>query len=114
MVVRRAAPVQHGRFRRAFSRAAEDKHIFVAAAAAGALGYAEREGWSIPHFGAAGEAGTLALAGYVLTRYGGVKSRVLRHATTGFACIAAYQLGKGEIGPKKKADGDINGGYRMR
>ena len=59
---------------------------------AAALGIAKAKGIAIPHVETVGEAGSLALAGYLLEKFGIYKARWLRHATTGFACIAVYEM----------------------
>lgn len=91
--------------------AQENKHMTGALIGAAALGFAKKQGYEIPHIGTLGEAATLALAGYALDKFGIVKNRMLRHATTGFACIAVYEMAStGEIpglGAKKaKVTGD--------
>ena len=72
--------------------AQENKHMTGAIIGAAGLGFAKKQGYEIPHIQTVGEAGSLALAGYLLEKFGIYKARWLRHATTGFACIAAYEM----------------------
>lgn len=86
---------------------------------AAALGFAKKQGYEIPHIKTVGEAGSLALAGYALEKFGIYKARWLRHAVTGFACIAAYEMAStGDIpilSPKQKTSGDeMDGAYDAR
>lgn len=78
--------------RRITSEASQNKHRFGAIAAGFALGYMQKNGWSLPAIPMLGQAGTLAVAAY----FGGkwMKSRMLSHAATGLAAVAAYELGK--------------------
>jgi len=90
---------------------------------AAALGLAKAKGLAIPHFGSLGEAATLAIAGYALDKTGLYRARWLRHATTGFAAIAVYEMassgsipgfGAAATTPKTSGDDDIEGGYNVR
>jgi hypothetical protein len=93
--------------------------MFIALAGA-ALGYAEKNGITIPHFGTAGEAGTLAIAGFAAKKLLKIHSPLLDQGTASMVAIAAYQLGKGELGTgggaskdKSTTSGDeYDAGYR--
>lgn len=82
------------------ARAARDqRHMFYAAAAAGALGYASRPGGiELPHIQALGVAGTYGLvaAGLAMAKIGG---ETVRHAATGLLCAAIYDYMKTPSAP---------------
>lgn len=98
--IRVAMPRSPGKLARAARRgarhvsteASQNKHRLGAIGAGFVLGYMQKNNWSIPAIPMLGQAGTLAVASY----YGGkfMKSRMLSHMATGFAAIAAYELGK--------------------
>lgn len=80
----------------AYSQAREEKHRIVACAAAGIVGYAEKEGWNLPHVDALGVPATYGLALWFLQKSGYLKSKTLSHACTGLLAVAAYKFGAGE------------------
>lgn len=78
---------------------------------AGLLGLLEREGISIPHFGAIGEAGSLAVAGFVALKAGVVPSgmrRTVENVVLAAGTLAIYDAAKsGSLpGSSKKVTGD--------
>lgn len=93
-----------GRARRVASRfvsaagrqAAEEKHRLVACAAAGIVGYAEREGWNLPHVEMIGVPATYGLGLWFLQKSGYLRSKTLSHACTGLLAVASYKFGAGE------------------
>jgi hypothetical protein len=89
-LARRSSAPKRGRLRAIGGLASEQKHMTGAILAAAALGFAKKQGYTIPHVEAAGEAGTLALAGYALAKFKIYDARWLRHAVTGLAAIAVY------------------------
>ena len=100
--------------------ASENKHMMGAVLGAAALGFAKKQGYTIPHIGTIGEAGTLALAGYLLDKFKIVQNRMLRHATTGFAAVAVYEMtstgnypGASTAATKTSGD-DVDGAYDVR
>ena len=88
-----AAVKHHGRraFRRVAQTAGEEKHRFVAIAAAFCLGMLDKSGISLPTplpmLGQAGTGAGLAYIGSTPTH-----SRILSHVATGLACVAAYEM----------------------
>lgn len=93
-----------GRARRAAVRfggvaaraASEEKHRLVACAAAGLVGYAEKEGWNLPHVDMLGVPATYGLGLWFLQKSGYLKSKTLSHACTGLLAVAAYKFGAGD------------------
>lgn len=93
-----------GRARRVASRvfsagarhAAEEKHRLVACAAAGIVGYAEKENWNLPHVDMLGVPATYGLGLWLLQKSGYLKSKTLSHACTGLLAVAAYKFGAGD------------------
>jgi len=84
--------------------------VWAPLVAAAGLGLLEREGVSIPHFGAIGEAGTIALAGFVLLQTGIVPSNlrsIVGAVTLASGSIAAYEAAK-TLGATK-TQGDVDG-----
>lgn len=63
-----------------------------AVAAAGVLGYAQRENMldSVPHVDALGVEGTLGAVAWVGGRF--TKSKILSHVATGLLCVAVHKL----------------------
>lgn len=70
--------------------AASEKHTLAALATAAVLGFAQREGWDLPHVKALGRAGTYGLALWGIGRF--TRSRMAEHAATGALSIAIFQL----------------------
>lgn len=83
--------------------------------AAAGLGLLEREGVSIPHIGVIGEAGTIAIAGFVLLQTGIVPSNlrpIVGAVTLASGSIAAYEAAKTLGSDKAKTQGDdVDGDY---
>ena len=75
------------------------------------LGILEREGISIPHFGAVGEAGTVAIAGFVALKAGVVPAgmrRTVENIVLASGTLAVYDLAKSGTfpgGSKVKGEG---------
>ena len=75
------------------------------------FGILEREGISIPHFGAVGEMGTLAIAGFVALKAGVVPAgmrRTVENAVLVAGSMAVYDLAKSGTfpgGSKVKGEG---------
>lgn len=96
-------PLQ-GRAKRALSRfgtqaaraAYEEKHRLVACVAAGLVGYAEKEGWNIPHIDMLGVPATWGLAFWAAQKAGFLRNKTISHATTGLLAVASYKFGAGE------------------
>jgi hypothetical protein len=80
----------------AANQAREEKHRLVACAAAGIVGYAEKEGWNLPHVDMLGVPATYGLALWLLQKSGYLKSKTLSHACTGLLAVASYKFGAGE------------------
>lgn len=76
--------------------AAEEKHRFVACAAAGLVGYAEKEGWNLPHVDMLGVPATYGLGLWLLQKTGYLRSKTLSHACTGLLAVASYKFGAGD------------------
>lgn len=95
-LVGRARRVASKVFSHASRAAAEEKHRLYACGAAGLVGYAEKEGWNLPHIDALGVPATWGLAGWLALKAGMVKSKTLSHAVTGLLAVASYKFGKGE------------------
>jgi hypothetical protein len=103
--------------------ASEQKHLTGALMGAAALGFAKKQGYNIPHVEVVGEAGTLALAGWALDKFGVYRARWLRHAVTAFASIALYEavstgniplLSEKKKKDKAEGDDDVDGAYDIR
>jgi hypothetical protein len=71
--------------------AREEKHTIAAVVAAGAIGYAQREGMldNIPHIQAIGPIGTLGGVAWALGRF--MRSRVASHVATGLLSVAVFK-----------------------
>jgi len=76
--------------------AAEEKHRIVACAAAGIVGYAEKENWNLPHVEMLGMPATYGLGLWFLQKSGYLRSKTLSHACTGLLAVASYKFGKGD------------------
>ncbi len=103
-LAKRAKAAAHRGARHIASAAMDEKHTLVALVAAGVLGFAQREGISIPHVEIAGEAGTAGLVAWAVGKWG--KSRIARHVATGLLSIAVYEKAKGEGAASKAVSGD--------
>lgn len=90
VVYARAAPVVRATGRAAARAAAEEKHTLTALAAAGALGYAEREGMldNISMIDNVDPKVQVAVAAWLLAKFS--KSKTASHVATGLACVALY------------------------
>lgn len=89
------------------NRAREEKHTIAAIGAAAALGFAQKQGWNLPHLPFLGTAGTYGALAYVASRYAG--GRTLRHVATGLLAVAAYQLtATGSIAGDDDLAGDLD------
>ena len=90
VVYARAAPVVRAPGRAAARAAAEEKHTLTALAAAGALGYAEREGMldNISMIDNVDPKVQVAVAAWLLAKFS--KSKTASHVATGLACVALY------------------------
>jgi hypothetical protein len=77
------------------SAARDEQHTLYAIGAAGALGYAQREGMldSIPHIDALGVEGTLGGVAWAIGRY--TKSKTASHIATGLLCVAINKMAAG-------------------
>lgn len=98
----------------AAARAAwDEKHTLVALAAAGALGYAQKENMELPHIEAIGMPATYAAAAFLGARM--FKSKTLAHVATGLACVAVNDYVRGTGGtPRTRGavlGGSIDGDY---
>lgn len=89
--------------------------------AAAALGYAEKQGWSIPSIGSVGEAGSVALVAGVLHMTGVVRSKYVRDTAIGLGSIAVYEFMKGSASgssgggkAKQGAASQVTSGYEVR
>jgi hypothetical protein len=82
--------------------AAEEKHRLYAVGAAFAIGYAEKEGWDLPHIDLLGVPASWGLGLWILQKAGVVKNKSLSHATTGLLSVAAYKFGSGDTVLKLK------------
>jgi len=105
----------------------EEKHRTGALIVAAGLGFAKKQGYTIPHVETVGEAGSIALGAYALRKFAGMKSPWLDHAITAAGVIAIYEatstgdiplLSSGDNKKKDKAaktDGDdgLDGGYHV-
>ena len=91
------------RFGHAAARAAyEEKHRLTACVAAAAVGYAEKEGWNLPHVDVLGVPASYGLGGWLLLKAGVIKSKTLSHAVTGLLAVASYKFGAGDTVLKLK------------
>lgn len=90
VVYARAAPVVRATGRAAARAAAEEKHTLTALAAAGALGYAEREGMldNVSMIDNVDPKVQVAVAAWLLAKFS--KSKTASHVATGLACVALY------------------------
>lgn len=100
---RRSYPIAvHAPARRRSSRgggggALLPKEMIGAFGAAVILGVLEAKGVAIPHFGAVGEAGSLAIVGFAAERLGVVPASLrghVRNGVVGLGSIALYDLAK--------------------
>jgi hypothetical protein len=121
IVHRRSAPAaKHRRgIHRVGAAMSERKHLTGALLCAAGLGFAKKQGYEIPHIGAVGEAGTIALAAWALPNFGIYRARWLNHLATAAGAIAVYEaVSTGNIpllSSKKKTEGDeIDGAYDAR
>lgn len=80
----------------AASAARDEKHRLYACGAAAIVGYAEKEGWNLPHIPAIGVPASWGLGGWFLLKAGIIKSKSLSHAVTGLLAVASYKFGAGE------------------
>jgi len=80
----------------------EEKHRLTACVAAAAVGYAEKEGWNLPHVDALGVPATYGLAGWLALKAGLIRSKTLSHAVTGLLAVASYKFGSGDTVLKLK------------
>lgn len=80
--------------RAAFERAKAEKHTLGAVLAGAALGYAEKQKMTLPHFATLGVAGTYGLAFWFGAKH--MRSRTMSHVATGLLTIAAYQFARGD------------------
>lgn len=91
---------------RAANAAREERHRVIACAAAGLVGYAEREGWHLPAIDMLGVPATYGLGLWLLQKSGYLRSKTLSHACTGLLSVAAYKFASGDtllsLGSKKK------------
>jgi len=91
------------RFASAAARGAyEEKHRLTACVAAAFVGYAEKEGWNLPHVDVLGVPATYGLGGWLALKAGLIKSKTLSHAVTGLLAVAAYKFGSGDTVLKLK------------
>lgn len=92
VVVQRAAPVVRRVGSAASVAAASEKHTMVALLAAGAAGYARREGMldQLPHIDALGVEGTYGALAWAVGKY--TRNRMASHLATGLLCIAVNRL----------------------
>lgn len=131
-IVRHSAP-SRGRAlaRRAVGAVSAEKHRTGALLVAAGLGFAKKQGYTVPHLEVAGEAGTIALAAYAAKKFGLMRSPWLDHLITGAGVIAVYDaISTGNIpllsettkAKKTKTEGrdfhttgeEIDGGYDVR
>jgi hypothetical protein len=75
----------------ALAAAQAEKHTLAAVFAAGAVGYAQRQGMldTIPHIAAIGPIGTLGAVAWAAGRF--MRSRVASHVATGLLSVAVYK-----------------------
>lgn len=107
-VRRHSSPAKH-RSRSGGGAKAVSKNLLAIVGAPAALAIAENAGVSIPTIGAAGEAGTLGLAGYLLNYFGIIRSPLIRDASIGLLGVAAYQAVRASNIAKKGVSGDVDG-----
>jgi hypothetical protein len=95
---KKAAKMVRAGASKAAKLAAQEKHTFTALGAAGALGYARREGWldNLPQIEAIGPEGSLALAAFIAGKF--MKSEIANHLATGLGCVALNRLAAGDLG----------------
>lgn len=100
-IIRIAAPAMQrvkkaasGIGRAALHRAQQEKHTMGAVLAGAALGFAEKQKMTLPHFATLGVAGTYGVAAWFGAKH--LRSRTLSHVATGLLTIAAYQFARGE------------------
>jgi hypothetical protein len=74
----------------------------TAVVAAGVVGYAEKEGWNIPHIEALGVPASWGLGLWLVQKAGYLRSKTVSHVTTGLLCVASYKFGAGETVLKMK------------
>jgi hypothetical protein len=102
IVIRQAAHAAKRSGKAVAGAAYDEKHMLIAVVAAAALGYAQKTMTipTIPMIGTSGTVGLVAFVGAKMT-----KNRMLRHAATGFLCIAAHEYAKTGV-----VSGDVLGG----
>ena len=103
------ARVGGSRTRRAARSVGRSADVWAPLIAAAGLGLLEREGVSIPHFGAIGEAGTIAVVGFVALQTGIIPANLrplVGAAVVSAGSIAAYELAKTLGADKAKTQGD--------
>ncbi len=90
VVYARAAPMVRSTARAAARAASEEKHTLTALAAAGALGYAEREGMldNISIIDNVDPKVQVAVGAWLIAKFS--KSKTFSHVATGLACVALY------------------------
>lgn len=101
IVIRQSAPVHRrvGRAvrsgaRRAAGIAGSEKHTLVAFAAAGLLGYAEKQKFPLPSIGPLGPASTTALISWAIGR--ATRSTIAAHVATGLGSVGIYKMASGQ------------------
>jgi len=82
----------------AVQAARDESHTLAAVVAAGALGYARREGMldNIPSIDAIGAEGTLALVAFAAGKF--MRSKMASHVATGLASVAINRMAAGDLG----------------
>lgn len=80
----------------AVSAARDEKHRLYAVGAAGVLGYAEKQGWDLPHIDMLGIPATYGLGGWLLMKAGVIRNKSFSHCVTGLLAVAAYKFGSGD------------------
>ena len=80
----------------------DEKHRLYAVGAAFAVGYAEKEGWDLPHVDMLGVPATWGLGLWLAQKAGLIRNKSVSHATTGLLCVASYKFGSGDTVLKLK------------
>lgn len=86
----------------AATQAREEKHRLYAVGASFLVGYAEKEGWNVPHIDMLGVPATWGLGLWLAQKAGIVRNKSVSHATTGLLCVASYKFGSGDTVLKLK------------
>lgn len=103
LAVEQKRPVARRVVSAAVRGAIAEKHRLTAMAAAGALGFAERNNIPLPELPMVGKAGTYGLIAYVGAKV--LKNETLSHVATGLLSVATYDLARGTAGaPTVKGD----------